>query len=356
MNKIRVAQIGTSANSHGSDIWCSFLKNSDLFEVVGYAFPENEREKFPQRTAVFDGYREMTVDEILSDPEIAAVAVETEEMYLTKYALMVARAGKHLHMEKPGSQDLSSFEDLISEVKKNGKAFHLGYMYRYNPYVTELLSQVKNGELGDIISVEAQMNCIHPDHIRQWLSNFKGGMMFFLGCHLIDLILKIKGKPERITAYNRSSGLNGTTAEDFGMAVLEYKNGVSFAKTVSCEISGFERRQLVVTGTKKTVELKPLEWHSPDGWGQSTYKTEYASSGWWESGEKSVSEAHDRYDTMMRAFASYCRGERTNPDTPDSELELFRTVLTACGMNSVEPYVCLLTHETKDNEVYFNGN
>ena len=143
MNKIRVAQIGTSVNSHGSDIWSRFVSNSDLFEVVGYAFPENEREKFPQRVTVFDGYREMTVEEILSDPTIDAVAVETEEIYLTKYALMVARAGKHLHMEKPGSQDLSSFEELISEVKKNGKVFHLGYMYRYNPFISELLTQVK---------------------------------------------------------------------------------------------------------------------------------------------------------------------------------------------------------------------
>lgn len=331
MKKIRIAQIGTSVNSHGSDVWCRLLKNSDVFEVVGYAFPENEREKFPQRASFFDGYREMTVDEILSDPEIDAVAVETEEIYLTKYALMVARAGKHLHMEKPGSQDLSSFEELISEVKKNGKAFHLGYMYRYSAYVTELLSQVRSGELGDIISVEAQMNCIHPKEVRQWLSCFKGGMMFFLGCHLIDLIIKIQGQPERITPYNRSSGLDDVKAEDFGMAVLEYKNGISFAKTVSCEIGGFERRQLVVTGTKKTVELKPLEWHSPEGWGQSTYRTEYTSCGWWDRGEKSTSPAYDRYDNMMRAFASYCRGDAVNPDTPDSELELFKATLAACG-------------------------
>lgn len=333
MNKIRVAQIGTSVNSHGSDIWSRFVSNSDLFEVVGYAFPENEKEKFPQRVTVFDGYREMTVDEIISDPTIDAVAVETEEIYLTKYALMVARAGKHLHMEKPGSQDLSSFEELIAEVKKNGKVFHLGYMYRYNPFIIELLTQVKNGELGDIISVEAQMNCIHPKEVRQWLSCFKGGMMFFLGCHLIDLITKMQGMPERITPYNRSSGLDGVTTEDFSMAVLEYKNGVSFAKTVSCEIGGFERRQLVVTGTKKTVEIKPLEWWPESGSGQGTYKTEYTSSGWWDCGERSVSETHDRYDTMMRAFASYCRGDAVNPDTPDSELELFKTVLTACGVN-----------------------
>ena len=98
MKKIRVAQIGTSENSHGNCIWESMIKQKDIFDVVGYAFPENEREKFPDRAKAFDGYHEMTVDEILSNPEIEAVAVETEEIYLTKYALLAAKAGKHLHM------------------------------------------------------------------------------------------------------------------------------------------------------------------------------------------------------------------------------------------------------------------
>ena len=93
MRKIKIAQIGTSRNSHGNQIWTSLLKQNDIFEVVGYAFPEEERKKFPTRVDAFDGYREMTVEEILSDPEIEAVAVETEEIYLTKYALMVAKAG-----------------------------------------------------------------------------------------------------------------------------------------------------------------------------------------------------------------------------------------------------------------------
>ena len=82
MKKIRIAQIGTSENSHSNSIWNSFIKQSNIFEIVGYAFPENEREKFPKQAKAFEGYREMTVEEILSDPSIEAVAVETEEIYL----------------------------------------------------------------------------------------------------------------------------------------------------------------------------------------------------------------------------------------------------------------------------------
>ena len=146
----------------------------------------------------FEGFREMDVEEILKDPEIKAVTVETEEVYLSKYALLAAQHGKHIHMEKPGGVNLAEFGALIEAVKKNQTVFHTGYMYRYNPYVTELLQRIQNGELGEIISVEAQMNCYHEQETRQWLENFPGGMMFYLGCHLIDLILQIQGKPERI--------------------------------------------------------------------------------------------------------------------------------------------------------------
>ena len=153
MKRIRIAQIGTSLNSHGQSIFSSLKKQKELFDIAGFALPENEREKFPQRMGVFEGFRELTVDEILNDPEIEAVAVETEEIYLTKYAIPAARHKKHIHMEKPGGTEPSEFEKLISLVKENQLVLSTGYMYRFNPYISQLIEQVKRGELGKIISV-----------------------------------------------------------------------------------------------------------------------------------------------------------------------------------------------------------
>ncbi len=330
MKRIKIAQIGTSEYSHGNDIFNCIKKQNNIFEVAGFAFPENEREKYPQRMKDFEGYPELTVDEILNNPEIVAVTIETEEHYLTNYALMAAEHGKHIHMEKPGGTVLSDFEKLTSTVKKNGTVFHTGYMYRYNPYVIELMNKVKNGELGEIISVEAQMNCAHSKEQRMWLEGYKGGSMFFLGCHLIDLILQIKGTPENIIPLNKSTGIDGTRSEDFGMAVFEYKNGISFAKVNSNELGGYARRQFVVSGTKGTVELNPFEMYAEGG--LFTAKTEYKSADWGDRGETSKTEVYDRYDAMMRSFAEMVRGEKKNPYIYDYELELYKTVLKCCGV------------------------
>ena len=331
MRRVRIAQIGTSQHSHGGSIIRSLVKQNDLFEVAGYALPENERKKFPQRMADFEGLREMTVEEILNDPAIEAVTVETEEIYLTKYAQMAACTGKHIHMEKPGSQNFADFESLIETVRKNGTVFHTGYMYRYNPFVRELLRQIKEGELGQIISVETQMNCYHPALIRQWLENFKGGMMFFLGCHLIDLVFCIQGEPKAVHPYNRSTGLDGVTAEDYAMAVLEYENGISTVMANATQKGGYSRRELVVTGSKKTVALCPLEM--PCQGGQFTTWAEYADKGWFDCGNSHDSVPQDRYDGMMEAFAAMVRGEKENPYTLDYELALYKLILKCCGVD-----------------------
>ena len=331
MRKIKIAQIGTSLCSHGTDIWDYINSQKNIFDVVGYALPENEREKCPSRLNTFDAEREISVEEILNNPEIEAVVIETEEMYLTKYALMAARAGKHIHMEKPGSQSLSDFEELIETVRKNGTVFHTGYMYRYNPAVIQTLEQIKNGELGEIISVDTAMSCTHPIEMRKHVGNFKGGMLFFLGRHLIDLIYTIKGMPEKIIPLSRASGIEGLDVEDFGVAVFEYKNGVSVAATNDIEYGGFPCRHLRVVGSKKTVEIKPLEMFI-EGNAMTSTKTDYSSSSWVDRGTTTEFGLFDRYSTMMNSFAAIVRGEKTNPYTLDYELELFKLILKACGV------------------------
>jgi len=331
MRKIKIAQIGTSLNSHGNQIWRSITKQTDIFDVVGYALPENEREKFPKNMAAFEGYREMTVEEILADPEIEAVTIETEEVYLTKYAQMAAEAGKQIHQEKPGGIVYADFERLIDTVKEKGLIFHLGYMYRYNPYVDETIRRVKAGELGDIFTVEAQMNGAHPVVPRQWLEEFPGGMMFFLGCHLVDLIMQIMGEPKKITPYSRTTGKDGITSCDLGMAVFEYEKGIAFAKTSANELGGFIRRNLIVAGTKGTVVLQPLENPAPGG--QNTLKREYYDPKRFSvESETQACEPFDRYDGMMASFAAMVRGDKVNPYTYDYELALYRNVLLACGV------------------------
>ena len=88
-------------------------------------------------------------------------------------------------------------------------------MYRFNPLIRNAFERVKNGELGKIHSIDAEMSCFRPKDKRDWLGFFQGGMMQYLGCHLIDLVVRLLGVPKEIIPLNCSTGYEGTVAKDF---------------------------------------------------------------------------------------------------------------------------------------------
>ena len=57
-----------------------------------------------------------------------------------------------------------------------------------------------------------------------------------------------------------------------------------------------------------------------------------ASSPWRDCARQWDSGVFDRYDTMLREFAKYVRGEAENPYSYDYELALFRTIMSCCGV------------------------
>lgn len=238
-------------------------------------------------------------------------------------------------MDKPGGVDDEEYDKLIDIVKEKNLVFHTGYMYRYNPAVLQLKENIKSGKLGEVYAVEAQMNCLHNPDKRQWLSNYPGGMLYYLGCHLIDLVYSIMGEPLETIPLSTPIHTDNVTAEDFGMAVFKYKNGTSFVKSTAVEYGGFERRQFVVCGTKGTVELKPFE-HLCEGdssmfSAQTTGVREVYDPAWSSDGKKYNWEVFDRYREMYRAFASYVRGEKQNPFDYEYERNLHKLILKACG-------------------------
>ena len=329
MKKIKVVQIGL-AHDHSRCSASTIIKINDVFDFAAIVIPEDDPNTiFGSEPITYDGVKMLTLEEALNDPTIEAAVIETSELNLTKYAKLFADKGCAIQMDKPGGIVYSEFEELINTVRKKNLVFHTGYMYRYNPVVMKVMEMVKNGELGEITCVETHMDCLHNPEKRQWLGQFPGGMLFFLGCHLIDLIVQIKGFPKEILPLSTCSHTDGVTAEDMGFAVMKYDNGFAFAKTCANEKGGFLRRQLVVVGTKGTVELKPIEI-CKDGGQFTDYSITY-NDGWYTPAESFTEGPYDRYEAMLRAFAEMVRGERVNPYTYDYELKLYRTILECCG-------------------------
>lgn len=328
MKKVKIAQIGTN-HPHAQFATATILKSSD-FDFVGYAEPCPERTHPEARKldeAPYSDLRRYSVEEFLEMDDLDAVAIECAEIESTKYAQMFAERGVHIYMDKPGSPGVESFEKLVNTCREKGLILRLGYMYRYNKLVEKAMEYVKEGKLGEIYSVEAQMSLHYPENMCRWVGQHKGGMMYYLGCHDVDLVLQFMGGlPEEVIPMNCSTGEYGLKGENYGFAVLKYKNGVSFVKSTCAEYGGFERRQLVVSGSLGTIEIKPFESFF-DG-------SKLKSRAVFNIGDKPEvieSEPFDRYDSMLTDFANCVRGVAENRYTYDYELALFKTLMKCCG-------------------------
>ncbi len=340
MRKVKIVQIGVGHDHALPNFRCVASMN-DIFDLAGFVRVEGEQEIKPDFNKNFEHVPVLTLEQAFAIPDLEAVLIETEDVNLVHYANMAAQKGLHVFMDKPGSQSTEDFEEMLSTVLKNRKVFGIGYVYRFHPLIQKTLSQVKEGKLGKLYSVEAHMSRDDKDEKRRWLEQFDGGMTFFLGCHLIDIIHLFMGTPEEITVLNTCTSPEKHKANDLGMAALRYPEGMSFFKVSAAEPGGFMRRQLVVCGSLGTVEIRPLEEHCKNeeyyctSQSISAFRTEKdVPLNWDDKGKTETCAPYHRYRAMFADFA-----ERILNDCPSTKEELLREarvhriLLACCGID-----------------------
>ncbi len=315
MTKIKIGQIGIGHN-HGEAKMLAVRKFPELFEVVGYS---EENEEWVKKRGNNEGYRDLerlSIDEIIKESD--AVLIETDVWDLTEVAQKCIDAGKHIHMDKPGSGTLAEYKHMLDTAKNKNLVVQLAYMYRYNPAIQKCIELINEGKLGELYSINAEMSTFHPIDYKKWLTNFGGGIMYILGCHLIDLIVYIMGKPDRVHSFFKHTNLDGIDFADNNLAVMEYEKALARVFVSSVEVNGFGRRQFMVSGSKGTVNICPLERpitmsYSDTEIADKTYEDRKILLPFEDN------TFHGRYDLMMKDFYAYITGEKQNPFTYEHE-------------------------------------
>lgn len=312
---IKIGQIGIGHN-HGHEKMLAVKKFPELYEVIGYA---EENERWIEKRGNMPGYadlKRMSVDELIEKCD--ALLIETDVWNLTETAQKCIDAGKHIHMDKPGSGTLEEYKHLLDTAKAKNLVVQLAYMYRYNPAVQKCFELIKDGKLGEIYSINAEMSTYHPKDYKKWLTNFGGGIMYILGSHLVDLIVYMLGKPEKVHSFLKHSGLDDVDVEDNNLTVLEYEKALARIFVSSVEVNGWGRRQLVVTGSKGTVNIMPLENPTVMTYSDLSVAT-YPYDDLKRREQIKETPMDCRYDIMMQDFYDYIKGEKENPFTYEHE-------------------------------------
>lgn len=325
--KIKIGQIGVG-HAHANKL--IQYRQSPFYEVVGIVEPDEELRQSAQKQPVYRDLPWMTRQQLLETPGLEAVLVESRVKDLLDHAHAAADAGKHIHLDKPAGNDWTKFRSLIAKMREKSLLLQMGYMYRYNPAFVLLRKFLDNGLLGRIFEIHAVMSKVVEPKARLEHGVFSGGMMFELGCHLIDLVVAILGKPDRVQGYGRHSSPIQDPLVDNMLAVLEYPKALATVKTSALEIDGGSRRHLVVCGTEGTFHIQPLD--NP----RVRLTLDRARSGYPKGTQEIDFPKFERYKAdasdMARLLSKHPPAPDSFPLSLDHDLAVQETVLRASGM------------------------
>ncbi len=329
--KIKIAQIGTG-HMHAYKIG-TLRKLTNLFEVVAVADDDPGQRKRNENKGPYKDLPWMSTKELLEIPGLQAVAVETEEHDPLPYALHCVQKGMHVHLDKPAGESLTDFKQILNIAKSKNLTFQMGYMYRNNPAVQFCIKAVNDGLLGEIYDIDAAMNRFDGQSFRDIIKTFKGGTPFIFTCHLIDMVVSLMGKPDKIHPYLKKTRKDDVI--DNSLTVFEYPNGgIATMRTCINEVDGFQHRHLTVRGSKGKIKIQPLEVHGNMS-GGTLYLTLTEAIGDFKKGEQIVEMPpfKDRYEDQWIEFANIINGKMNNPYTYEHEYIVQECLLKACEMD-----------------------
>jgi predicted dehydrogenase len=265
----------------------------------------------------------MSEEELFNTPGLQAVAVETEVGQLLNHAEKVVNAGLHLQLDKPPGESLPQFKRILDTAASRKRLVKMGYMFRFNPAFQFSIKAARDGWLGQVFSVHAEMSKKAGAAERAGDFPYKGGSMFELGCHLIDSVVFLLGRPQKVTAFPRSFPHDGYN--DNTVSVLEYPDTLVTLRVSMMEPDGGTRRQFVICGDHGSCEIRPLE---PPALKLMLDQPR----GEWKKGVQEVPlPKAPRYAADWAAFAKAIRGEMEWPWKPEHDLAVQETVLLASG-------------------------
>ncbi len=333
MNRIKIGQIGV-CHEHAAGKIKTLRGMPDVFEIVGVV---DDRGTTAARfagddLAPYEGLVFLSEAELFTTPGLQAVAVETPNLDLVPTALRCLERGLHMHLDKPPGFDLDLFRKLLGGCREKRLALQLGYMFRANPALRFCQAAIRQGWLGEVFEIQANMSHDYGgDAYQAYLANFTGGIMFNLGCHLIDWVVAIMGRPTQVTPFLKSAPGSPTDSMNNALAVLEYPRAHVVLNACSREVRGLDHRRLKIAGSKGTVELSPMERF--DGKPLTMRLTLLDGNEKYGAGTHIVDFGvqQDRYREQFLELARIVHGEIDHPYTVEHDLLVQQVVLAASG-------------------------
>jgi predicted dehydrogenase len=195
---------------------------------------------------------------LLADQAIDAVVLSTPHSQHAEQVIAAAKARKHVFCEKPFTLTKKEAEEAVAATRKAGVTLGLGYNRRFHPEMTKLREQVRSGDLGTILHIEATMTFpnalfLKPSHWRAHRNETPAGGLTPMGVHAVDGMIDLAGEIDHVycQSFRRVVEID---SDDTTSILFRMKNGMSgYLGTMTATGPGFSFQ---VFGSKGWVRLE----------------------------------------------------------------------------------------------------
>ena len=323
---VRIGQIGTK-HGHARGKWRALVTNDEV-DAVGIWEPDADARVAERASEAYAGARWCaSADELLLNPDVVAIAVEGRNDESLAMAHAALDAGKHLWFDKPAGEDWPGFQHLMAKAQDRDLYVQMGYMFRYQPGFQKVVDCVRSGMLGHVYAIRAHMSTGISLSAREIQSVHRGGIFYDLAGHMLDQVVWLLGRPDRVTLFARNDATPDTPAySDNTLGVFEFERAMASIDIAAMETSPLARR-FEVYGTYGSAITEPFD---P---GETVRLTLLESFGSYGPGEQVLKlptvTRQQMYERELVAFLAVLRGERRPDRTPEHELLVQETLLRA---------------------------
>jgi len=159
--------------------------------------------------------------EILEDPEIELVIVNTPDYLHHEMAMAALNAGKHIVVEKPFTLRSADAEEIIQLAEEKDRMVSVFQNRRWDGDFLTVRKVIEEGKLGRLVSFES-----HFDRFRNYIQeswkeekSLGAGTLYNLGSHMIDQALQLFGKPDYIFADVRAQRTDSKVDDSFDITM-----------------------------------------------------------------------------------------------------------------------------------------
>ena len=202
-------------------------------------------------------------EQIFDDRTCQAVFVETLSLENLAWARRCLDAGKHVLIDKPPTPAFAAFRALLEDAESRGLHTQVAYQYRYLPAFEFALDWARSGRLGRLFRVRAYLPTQRGVYERWYpvASAMPGGVMHELGSHMVDLVVSLLGRPDRVTSVLRADNVDFGRPPfvDNAIALLEYPGVLAEIDSMVELVDATPLRHFGIHGTRGSVIVEPLE-------------------------------------------------------------------------------------------------